>query len=95
MNNIFEIIDKSGRRIHLSKERWGHIRIKHPNVDNFELIKDTIINPIDIIIYEEDIRIFYKYFKHQKGSLKYLKVLVKYLNGNGYVISSYFIKNIV
>jgi len=35
MDYVFEIIDKSGRKIHLSKERWNkHIRLEHPNIAN-------------------------------------------------------------
>jgi len=30
---IFEIYDISGRKIHLSKERWSHIQ-KHPEMVN-------------------------------------------------------------
>jgi len=41
---------------------------------------------------EEDFVVYYKHFKHRKESTKYLKVIVKYLNGGGYVLSSYFVK---
>lgn len=32
MNTIFEVIDKTGRKVHLSKERWRHIRQDHLDV---------------------------------------------------------------
>ena len=34
---------------------------------------------------------YYKYYKNKK---QYLKVIVNYLNREGYVITSYFVKNI-
>ena len=38
MINIFEIIDKKGRKVKLAKERWTHIRIEHSNIENPEEI---------------------------------------------------------
>ncbi len=48
MEIIFEVIDKTGRKIHLSKERYRHIQ-KHPHMhDSLDIIKMTIQNPITI-----------------------------------------------
>ena len=33
---------------------------------------------------------YYKYFKHKPLPYKYLLVLVKYLNGEGYVVTTYY-----
>lgn len=45
MDYVFEIKDKSGRKIHLSKERWRHIREYHTDVENSEEILETIRKP--------------------------------------------------
>jgi len=47
MNNyIFKIIDKSKRKIHLSKEGWSHITITHSKMSNYlDNIKQTLENP--------------------------------------------------
>ena len=55
MSNVFEIIDKSGRKIILTKERWRHIRKKHPEVEEVEEIKETIGKPDKIINSLDDI----------------------------------------
>lgn len=95
MNNIFEIIDKTGRKIHLSKERWGeHIKLEHPNILDTREIEETLKNPEEIIRVEEDISHYYKYFKYRNSKSKYLKVIVKYLNEHGFVITAYFERNI-
>ena len=88
---IFEIKDKSGRNIYLSNERWKHIT-KHPEMQDkhiLEKIKDTLIKPDTIISesYEVAIHTYYRYAKERK---KYLLVSVKYLNGEGYVITSFY-----
>lgn len=91
MPNIFEIVDKTGRKIILTSERWSHIRQKHGLVEEPEEIQQTILAPDKSIFIEEKNKIYlYKYFKHKKQVSKFLKVVVKYLNGIGYVSSAHF-----
>lgn len=95
MEIIFEIKDKSGRKIHLSKERWKHIITKHPNmVDKLEGIKQTLIKPILVVPhkFDETMRNYYIYYKRQKN---YLLVSVKYLNNKGYVATSFITRKII
>ena len=96
MSHIFEIIDKTNRKIHLSKERWSHIRKKHPEVEDPELIKENIINPDKIASFNDDrtINYYYKFHKYKKLPNKYLVVAIKYLNEHGYIITAYFDKHI-
>lgn len=96
MKIIFEINDKTGRKIHLSNERWKHI-LKHPFMhDQIENIKITLQNPTTIRYFEQDenAKHFYKEFKHRDASEKYLLVSVKYLNGKGFVVTSFFTNKI-
>jgi len=95
MEIIFVINDKSGRKIHLSNERWVHINQEHPEVAPYlEDIKDTLTNPIRIVPYETnaDINYYYKYFKQKQS--QYVLVIVKYLNNHGFIITAYFVRNI-
>ena len=56
-----------------------------------EEIKEALQKPDKITSYsfDEDVRYFYKYYKHLEKPNNYLLVVVKYLNGDDYVISSY------
>jgi len=95
MDYVFEVVDKSKRRIHLSRERWKHISIKHTNMSNkLENIKCALINPIFIVPHKFDnmIRNYYLYYKLKKD---YLLVSVKYLNGEGYVATAFVTKKII
>ena len=97
MKHIFEIIDKTGRKIRLTKRQWWETNLKHPNMAVYlEEIKETIIKPDSITDYSFDkgVRYYYKYFKHIKSKNKYLLVIVKYLNGDGFIIKSYFERKI-
>ena len=86
---IFDIKDKSGRKIHLSKERWRHIRIEHPEIRDTEEIQKTLLcpNKINSSDRDENVRWYYLYNKIRK---RFLKVSVKYLNGNSYVITCHY-----
>ncbi len=94
MPNIFEVTDKNGRKVKLTKERWSHIRIEHPNVESFEEVVESIQNPDKIIKDErEGVEYFFKYLKHKKWKSKFLKVVVKYINKEGSVLSAYFARS--
>ena len=93
---ILEMTDKTGKKIHLSKERWSHIRKKHPEIENIELIEQTINNPNKTVqyIFDENIHYFCRYFKNLKPPKQYLIVIVKYLNGGGFIVTAYLEKDI-
>ena len=96
-NTIFEVTDKTGRKIHLKKEGWKHITSTsslHAYMANhLEEIKETLIKP-DKITKSSNSEYKVNYFKYYKERARYLKAVVKYLNGNGFVIAAYFTKNI-
>jgi len=96
MDYIFEIIDKSGRKIRLTKKQWSHIQ-KHPHMhDSLERIKETIKNPAMIRYdnFKESINYFYREYKDMESLERYLFISVNYLNGNGFVITSFYTNKI-
>ena len=96
MEFVFEVTDKTGRKIHLSKERLKHIQ-RHPHMqDSIENLKLTLTNPTATRYDEIDKKIvyFYKEFKEMNSSKRYLLVSVKYLNEEGFIITSFFTNKI-
>jgi len=94
MDYIFEITDKSGRKIHLSKERWNeHIRFNHPDIIEPEELIKVLMNPDKILESDRDESVK-GYFLYNKQKKKYLKISVKYLNGEGYVITAHYTRKI-
>lgn len=51
---MFEIRDKTNRLIHLSKERWEHIRTEHQEITSEEPIKEALLHPRKIIASDRD-----------------------------------------
>lgn len=98
MTIIFEIIDRTKRKIYLTEERWKHICSRHPDImSRLWCIEETLINPnkmIDHSSKEDRISHYYRYYKDVKRKAKYLRVIVKYLNGSGFVITSSLVERI-
>ena len=93
---VLEVIDKTKRKIYLTKERYNHI-LKHSEMQNrLDDIKNTLENPIKITDYslEEEVKHYYQYYKNAKSKAKYLRVIVKYLNGKGFIITAQFVDKI-
>lgn len=91
---IFEIIDKSGRKIHLSKERWRHITSHKHMVSKLEDIKETLISPTLIVTTKFDSTVK-NYYHNYKDKKRYLLVGVKYLNGKGYITTAFITRKII
>ncbi len=90
---IFIVKDKTGRSIRLTDERWQHLS-RHLHVQqNLEQVKDTLQSPDRIANYSRDtkVRYYYKYYKNRKSTAKYLRIIVKYLNGDGFIVTAHFI----
>ena len=66
------------------------------NIFEIEEIKEALQKPdkITTFSFDEDIKYYYKYVKSRASSAKYLLAIVKYLNGEGYIITSYFVRHI-
>ena len=95
MDYVFEVLDKKGRKVRLTKNSWIHIRMEHPNVERTEEIIEALQKADRIVIDErEDVEYFFRYFKHKKWKSKFLKVVVKYLNSEGSVLSAHFVRHI-
>ena len=75
MDIVFQIKDKTGKLVYLTKERHKHI-LKHPKMhDQIDVIKDIIRNPTIIRFNEDDVKVIY-YYKDYKPKDKYERYLL-------------------
>ena len=93
MSKVLVVKDKKNRIIHLTDERWKHITTKHTNITQILDINDTLTNPLIIKQDKFDKDVCY-YYKFNKLKSMYLMVAVKFLKNNGFVITSFYTKNI-
>ncbi len=95
MSNIFEIVDKTGRIIILTQEQWSHIVQHHPDMsDKQEEMKLCLQLPTAIIPHKYD-DAKANYYRYQKETQDYIIVIVKYLNGKGYIKSAFYTQKLV
>lgn len=89
----FEIIDRYGRIIYMTTERWKHIVTRHPEFANqLERIKQTVLTPSFQVQdrTDQDLHYLHTFIKEEK---MYLIVAVKYLNGEGFIVTTFTSKN--
>ena len=87
---VFEVIDKTGREIYLPPKQWKHILMRHPYMLQYiEEIRETLKNPDRIEYSDSDKAYYYKGYKYLKLPNRFVLVIVKYKNGEGFIITSY------
>ena len=89
MSRLFTVKDVTQREIYLTRERWAHIQ-KHQGMGSqLPSIIETLQRPNHIIesFHDENKRHYFRYFKQERA---YLFISVKYLNGEGYIITSFY-----
>jgi len=85
--------DLNNRIIRLTDERKNHFENDHPEMsDQIEKIKETLLNPDIIILSNSDnsIEMFYKYYETTPVANKYICILVKVLDSDNFIVTSYF-----
>ena len=93
--HILEEEDKTRRIIYLAKERCLHILHEHPELSvYFYEFANVLKFPTKIVLagYDNNIAYYYKYYKEIRTPEKFLLLVVKYLNGKGFIITAYFTK---
>ncbi len=93
MIRLFEIKDRNGKIIYITNERWKHITSKHQDISEIEKIKDTIFLPLIIKQDKLDENLYY-YYRYDKIRKRYMMVSVKYLNGEGYILTTFYTRRI-
>ena len=94
MDYIFEVADKTKRKIRLTEKQWSHI-LSHGDVGvgDLENIKTALSNPSSLLVQDLD-KNKGNYYLYQKERRRYFLVVVKYLNGEGFVVTAFYVKSI-
>ncbi len=97
MNILFEVIDKTDRKLRMTDYNWQHIVRRHPEIaSQKENVIETLEKPDKITDSpdKEEIKYYYKYYKNLPSPFRFMRVIAKYLNGSGFIISSHFVRAI-
>lgn len=93
---VFEVRCVLKKLIRLTKNQWAHIKRRHPEMEfQEEKMKAALENPDEVYYSKgEETYHYYKFFKSTPVTEKFLTVVVKHLNEDGFVITSYFVHEI-
>lgn len=77
----------------MRQKEWKHIVWYHHDVAHIEYVRETLVTPLCIVEddKEEQVFIYQKWYKERR---EYCRVAVKYLNGEGFVITSFWSPNL-
>ena len=81
-----------GKRVRLTDVQRRHIAFFHPKVlVNEKMLMDTLDMP-DIVTKggRHKMQVLYKYYESTPVTSKYLAVVIKVLNQEGFIVTSYF-----
>ena len=93
MPDIFVVTDPRGRRIVCTQGRWhGHIILKHPFLIGWRKKLPKAIEEPDVILKDADFvdREVYYFLTHSLMRKKYIKVVVRFNNNDGEVVTVFF-----
>lgn len=95
---LIEINDRCGKVIYITNERWGHISRKHPSIANkIKEVEDIVKNPeiMRFSEYDKNVKFYFRTCKDMKSEAQYIIIIVKYLNGEGFIITSFYTNKIL
>jgi len=84
----FEVTSSLGKRISISSEYWQKIiETKHPIMaGQEEIVKQALTSPEQVRLSRKDATVHLHY---RKSDGRYCCVVVKHLNGDGFVVTTY------
>ena len=89
---VFKIVSKMGKIVSLDEERWRHV-LEHPEMKTqLDRIKETAVNPDEVraSVHDSSVLLFYKFYEETPVTEKYLIVVIKSLNREGFIVTAFF-----
>ena len=87
-----ELRDVWGNSVSLTEERRAHF-LEHPEMQGQEdKLDETLFEP-DVVIQsqsDDTVRLFHRFYRRLAVGDKYLSVVVKYVEGDVFIITAYF-----
>lgn len=96
MSIIFEATAYDGRMVRLSEAQWRHILFFHPEVEGEQGKLREVVEKPEIVLEgaTRDTRICYRFYPFTPVASKYLAVVIKVLDKEGFIITSYFTERV-
>lgn len=92
---VFMVRSVLGKRIRLTETQWRHIRKRQEMHSQTKRMEETLAEP-DVVYYVEgeDTYHYYRFYPQTPVSSKHLLIIVKHLDGEGFVITCFYARRI-
>ena len=96
MTVIFEVVSKIGKEVRLTDVQWTHMKARHKELRNQIGKMRLVLTEPDSIWHSprEEVYHFYRRFTKTPVSEKYLLLVVKYVDDEGFVVTGFFVSRI-
>ncbi len=88
---LFKILSKIQKIVSLDEDRWRHI-LEHPEMKNqLDRIEETVADPDEVreSVHDPSVLLFYKLYQETPVTEKYLLVIVKTVDEEGFIITAF------
>jgi len=96
MSVVFEVLAYDGRKVRLTEIQRLHMLFFHPEIEGEQAkIREVLKNPQVVIEgATKDTRICYRFYESTPVASKYLAIVVKVLDEEGFIITGYFTERV-
>ena len=95
---LIEFTDYWGRTIRYPEERQVHVAYNHPYMEHHpELVQETLADPDEVRMSQEDpstVILYYRWYWNTSVGAKYVRVVVKLLDRDAFVMTAHVTDNI-
>jgi hypothetical protein len=92
---LFTITSALGRHIRLTETQWRHIGKRRELQGQLNRMKETLAEPAAVYyVPGEDSYHYYRFYPRTPVSSKYLLVIAKHLDGEGFIITCFYARKI-
>lgn len=89
---VFKLKDVLKKELRLTEERHEHILERPEMLNQDERVKETLTAPdtVKVSNHADDVLLYYKLYERTPVTRKYLVVIVRVLNGDGFIITAFY-----
>ena len=93
---VFEIRSRLDVEVRLGEAQWLHIRSRHEEMESQQEKMILTLEDPSVVYYSprDEVYYYYRHFEETPVTEKYLLLVVKHLNSEGFIITSFFVSRI-
>jgi len=89
---VLKVLSRLGKILRLDEDKWNHV-LEHPEMENqIDRLRETVVDPDEVrkSVYDPSVWLFYRFYADTPVTEKYLLVIAKISNKEGFIVTSFF-----